>query len=88
MVCGFLFEEFFLMFFPRSLTTSAAIILVTASLMTALLLHNANANATTVDGAGAKREETINWWGSPVVLNSAGVRYKAVLQDQCGGPVP
>ena len=77
MVCNPLFEEF-LMFSSSSLTTFAAIILVTASLMTALLVHDAS--AATVDVAGVKREGTVNWWGSPAVLNSAGVCYQAVLQ--------
>ena len=77
MVCNPLFEEF-LMFSSSSLTTFAAIILVTASLMTALLAYNAS--AATVDVAGVKREGTVNWWGSPAVLNSAGVCYQAVLQ--------
>ena len=77
MVCHHLFEEF-LMLFPRFLTTSAAVILTTASLMTALLVHDAS--AATVDVAGVKLEETVNLRGSPVVLNGAGVRYKAVFQ--------
>ena len=77
MVCNPLFEEF-LIFSSRSLTTFAAIILVTASLMTALLVHNAS--AATVDVAGVKREGTVNWWDSPAVLNSAGVCYQAILQ--------
>ena len=46
--------------------------------MTALLVHDAS--AATVDVAGVKREGTVNWWGSPAVLNSAGVCYQAVLQ--------
>lgn len=46
--------------------------------MTALLVHDAS--AATVDVAGVKREGTVNWWGSPAVLNSADVCYEAVLQ--------
>ena len=46
--------------------------------MTSLLVHDAS--AATVDVAGVKRAGTVNWWGSPAVLNSADVCYEAVLQ--------
>lgn len=45
----------------------------------------ASAQAATVDVAGVKLEDRITLSGSPLLLNGAGVRYKAVFQVYTAG---
>jgi Chalcone isomerase-like len=66
------------MLFTRPLAKTSAAVLMALSLMSALVAPSAG--ATTLDVAGVKLEETVNLRGSPVVLNGAGVRYKAVFK--------
>jgi len=50
----------------------------------AALLLSISVNAATLDVAGVKIEETIDFQGSKLVLNGAGVRYRAVFKVYAG----
>lgn len=54
--------------------------LATASLLLALAFAPALVGATTTDLAGVKIEDRQTVAGSPLVLNGAGIRYKAVFK--------
>ncbi len=55
--------------------------LIALGLATALT----GAQAATIDVAGVKLEDRITLAGSPLLLNGAGVRYKAVFQVYTAG---
>jgi hypothetical protein len=61
---------------PRSLFAFA---------LAALLLAAPAAHAATVDHAGVKLEDRATVAGSPLVLNGAGIRYKAVFKVYVAG---
>ena len=53
--------------------------------LAALLLAAPTAHAATVDLAGVKLEDRATVAGSPLVLNGAGIRYKAVFKVYAAG---
>lgn len=59
--------------------------LLRALALAGAVLAIAPASAATIDVAGVPLEERINLAGSPLMLNGAGVRYKAVFQVYTAG---
>ncbi|WP_291012759.1 chalcone isomerase family protein [Hydrogenophaga sp.] len=57
----------------------------TASLLFGLVLTPLLSAAATVEVAGVKLEDRINLVGSPLMLNGAGIRYKAVFKVYTAG---
>ncbi len=67
-------------------TSSRAFRLLSAPLLgLALSLSPLMASAATVDVAGVKLEDRITVAGKPLVLNGAGIRYKAVFKVYTAG---
>jgi hypothetical protein len=67
------------------MTTPALSRSLFAAALAALLLAAPTAHAVTVDLAGVKLEDRATVAGSPLVLNGAGVRYKAVFKVYVAG---
>jgi hypothetical protein len=59
--------------------------IATASLLLGLALAPVLSTAATVELAGVKLEDRITLAGSPLVLNGAGIRYKAVFKVYTAG---
>lgn len=64
---------------------TSALLRTLLAIATASLLALPVARAATVDVAGVKLEDRASLAGSPLVLNGAGVRYKAVFKVYAAG---
>jgi hypothetical protein len=64
---------------------TSALLRTLLAIATASLLALPVARAATVDVAGVKLEDRTSLAGSPLVLNGAGVRYKAVFKVYAAG---